>query len=256
MSTPAQPQYPVLAIFGEDAGPSYIQLPIPVPSQQAVTPGASSFTDGFPPQNFVAPANGGVPPRGVDFNGLFYMLSAYAFMLEQGGLRQFSAATATAISGYPQGALIAKANGVGFWFNTIAGNTTNPDTSSISVTTAAGWIGWNPEGNALVADSPAGTVNNYNASGNLNAGTRFLDVTTGSGSVIITGISAALAYDGQVLTVAKADSGAGSVTLEAMNGGSTATNQLRLPGGGTILGAQYAYQTLRYQKAVGLWLPA
>jgi len=248
-----QPSYPITEPFGESAGGAYIQLPIPVASQIGTTPGAASFTDGFVPLNFVAPASGGVPPRGVDFNGILYMISQYAAMIEAGGLAQFRAATATALGGYPAGAVLAKANGKGLWFNTTAANSTNPDTSSISVATAAGWVGWNPEGNALVTDSPSGTVNNYNASGNLNAGTRFLDVTTGAGNVVVTGIAAG--YDGQTLTVSKADSGAGTLTLNAMNSGSLAANQLRITGGGIILPSQYANITLRYQGAVSLWIP-
>ena len=36
---------------------------IPVPSQIGITPGAASFTDGFPPLTATPIGSGGIPPR-------------------------------------------------------------------------------------------------------------------------------------------------------------------------------------------------
>ena len=48
---------------------------IPVPSQISVTPGAASYTDGFPPLTMTPKASGGVPPFGQDMNGILYAIT-------------------------------------------------------------------------------------------------------------------------------------------------------------------------------------
>lgn len=123
--------------------PSPIQLPfansgtrntIPVPSQIPVTAGRASFTDGFPPLTRTPLAAGGVPPFGEDFNGLFYAITTIQQWQTSGGLFPYSAAQATAIGGYPKGALLLKSTGAGFWVNSVDGNATDPDAGG------AGWV--------------------------------------------------------------------------------------------------------------------
>lgn len=122
--------------------PSKIVLPwansgtkntIPVPSQISVTPGAASFTDGFPPLTFTAPSAGGVPPFGADFNGIFNAITAILRWQSGGGMFQYDATWSSDNSGYPKGAILLKANESGFWVNTTDNNTTDPDTGG------AGW---------------------------------------------------------------------------------------------------------------------
>lgn len=131
--------------------PSKIELPwadsgtkntIPVASQIGVTPGAASFTTGFPPLNFMPIAAGGVPPFGADFNGIFYAITAILRWQSAGGSFTYDATYADAIGGYPKGAWLERADGGGFWLNTVDGNSTDPD---------AGGAGWVPGFNFGVA---------------------------------------------------------------------------------------------------------
>lgn len=111
---------------------------IPNVSQIGITPGAASYTDGFPPLTFTPIAAGGVPPFGADFNGILNALSAWVLWFTAAGTAApWNSTYSTAIGGYPKGALIPKATLDGFWLNTTDNNTTNPDT---------GGAGWNDSG--------------------------------------------------------------------------------------------------------------
>jgi hypothetical protein len=110
---------------------------IPVQSQIPVTPGAASYTDGFPPLTMVDPTEGGVGPSGLDFNGIFFALSALSRWFNAGSGFVYDAAFAAAIGGYPVGARVLLAGGSGYWRNTVDNNSSNPD---------AGGAGWVPDG--------------------------------------------------------------------------------------------------------------
>src|SRR5574340_119594 len=92
--------------------PSKIQLPfassgtkntIPVPSQIGITPGAASYTDGFPPLTFTALTAGGIPPDGADVNGVLNAITAIKQWQSAGGHFKYDSAFSTAIGGYPAG---------------------------------------------------------------------------------------------------------------------------------------------------------
>lgn len=110
---------------------------IPVPSQISSTPGAASYTDGFPPLTMEAVSAGGVPPSGLDFNGLLFAMSATDVWDNAGGGYLYDSAFAATIGGYPQGARVLQASGLGYWLSIVDNNTSNPDT---------GGAGWMPEG--------------------------------------------------------------------------------------------------------------
>lgn len=237
--------YPITEVFGASAGSPYIQLPIPVASQIGITDGAASFTDAFPPLTFVNPTTGGTPPRGVDFNGITYMLSQYAVGLQQGLLCGYNAAVSTEIGGYPLGALLASADGTTFWFNTTAGNTSDPDTGG------AGWLSFQPPSSAYISAAPAAGANNdYDAGGALNASVSTLDLNPPA-DCSLTGIAAG--DNNQEILITNVS--AFRVTLDALNAGSAAANRLRLAAGGTIL-TQYNATRIRYLTAVNLWVQA
>lgn len=109
---------------------------IPAPSQIEIEDGAASFNDGFPPLTMIPIEEGGVPPAGIDFNGIFYMLSAIAQWVSAGGTFQYDEDFAESLytGGYPEGAVVRKADNTGFWFCTVDGNQTNPDLGG------AGWV--------------------------------------------------------------------------------------------------------------------
>lgn len=121
--------------FGSSAGAGYINNPIPVASQIGVTPGAASYTDGFPPLTMTPATAGGVNPFGQDFNGILFALSANIAALSGGQNYTFNSTWATANGGYAVGAIVAMVSGQGYWINQSSGNTNNPDTSAPS----SGW---------------------------------------------------------------------------------------------------------------------
>jgi hypothetical protein len=99
-----------------------------------------------------------------------------------------------------------------------------------------------------VAVLAAGATNNLALTVGTNIG--FLDLNPTSGASNLTGIAAQ--YDGQILVVTNIHA-ANGVTLNALNGGSLAANQFRLPADITIL--QYSNVTFRYLSAISLWVP-
>lgn len=108
---------------------------VPVPSQIGITPGAASYTDGFPPLTMTPVSQGGVPPSGLDFNGVLNEVSAPVLWQCAGASFPFDSTFAAAVGGYPIGAQVLRADGTGYWFNTIDNNSTNPDTGA----TPTGW---------------------------------------------------------------------------------------------------------------------
>lgn len=107
--------------------------PVPVPSQIGVTPGAASFTDGFPPLNGTPVSAGGIPPFKSDMNGLLYMLSDVDLWMSAGAGFPWNSGYSAAIGGYPKGSRVLNAAGSGYWLSVTDNNTTNPD---------AGGTGW------------------------------------------------------------------------------------------------------------------
>ena len=112
---------------------------IPVASQIGITAGAASLTDGFPPLTRTPIAAGGVPPSGLDMNGILYEMSAIVRWANAGGGYPFDSifATDTNVGGYPKGARIMRADGAGYWYNTTDNNVTDPESAGAA---AAGWV--------------------------------------------------------------------------------------------------------------------
>jgi hypothetical protein len=115
---------------------------VPVPSQIGIANGRASWTDGFPPLNFTPPEAGGVPPFGDDTNGALKQLSQGLQWLQAGGPQPFNSAFATAIGGYPSGAIVASASTVGLlWCSAIDNNITDPDAGP-----SANWFAFSLKG--------------------------------------------------------------------------------------------------------------
>lgn len=137
--------------FGENAGGGYIH-PIPVASQIGITDGAASLHDGFVPLNATPIGAGGVPPDIKDMNGILYEMSAWTRWQAAGGPVFFDGTFASAVGGYPAGALLASTTPGVFWANTVDGNLTDPDGGS-----PVGWVHAAPPAGTL-AEFVAGTV--------------------------------------------------------------------------------------------------
>lgn len=105
-------------------------VPVPDPG----SPGAASWTLGFPPDTAIDPTDGGEPPNRLDMNGGLFEMSAIDLWMSAGAGFPYSSAFSTAVGGYPKGARVLRATGNGYWLSTADTNTTDPDTGG------AGWI--------------------------------------------------------------------------------------------------------------------
>lgn len=120
--------------FASGAGAGYIR-PVPIPSQISITPGAASWTDGFPPLTMTPSGAGGIPPFGQDMNGLLNAETLNMQWKQLGFDYAWSSSVSTAIGGYPSGARLLRSDGLGYWLNLADSNTTNPD-----ATGATNWV--------------------------------------------------------------------------------------------------------------------
>lgn len=123
---------------------------IPVDSQIGIVAGKASLSDGFPPLTRTPLSAGGVPPSGLDMNGILYEMSAIVRWANAGGGYAYDATFATDINvgGYPKGARIMRTDGTGYWFNTVENNVTDPESAGAA---AAGWVPDFTTGAATVA---------------------------------------------------------------------------------------------------------
>jgi hypothetical protein len=128
--------------------PTLIQLPfasggaynaIPVASQVATNAGGASLVDGFPPATRTPLAAGGIPPSGLDMNGILNLITQSIRWAHGGGQYPFNSAFASSanVGGYPSGARLMRADTTGDWINASDGNQTNPDATDGS---AANWV--------------------------------------------------------------------------------------------------------------------
>ena len=99
--------------------------------------GVATYDKGFPAITMQPLSAGGIPPSGKDVNGILYALSLKAQWVDAGMGYPFNTDFATAIGGYPRGAVIPASNGTGSWLNQIDGNTTSPESPSGATT---GWV--------------------------------------------------------------------------------------------------------------------
>lgn len=66
----------------------------------------ASIIGGFPDITMTSIADGGIPPEGKDFNGLFYLATDYKAFLQNGGVITFNQIVSDLIGGYPQDAVL------------------------------------------------------------------------------------------------------------------------------------------------------
>lgn len=86
------------------------------PSSVPVDPtgtNAASLTEGIPPVCSTPLGTGGLPVRRADFNNLGYLATSLNYFLQNGGSFTYDAAVATAIGGYPAGAILRYTDGNG-----------------------------------------------------------------------------------------------------------------------------------------------
>lgn len=123
----------IAAIFAASAAPGYKNT-IPLTQAGIQQPGQASYDVGFSPVNMQPAASGGINPFGQDFNGILNAITAVNQWQCGGGSFPYDATWSSTNGGYPVGACLARADGAGYWFNTVDNNTSNPDTGG------AGWV--------------------------------------------------------------------------------------------------------------------
>jgi microcystin-dependent protein len=79
--------------------PAFLKRPVASGGDRQTIPdvkqvsGGASLTDGFPVETQLPLNEGGICPRRLDFNGLYHMLSAFAFFAQGGGLFTWNSQT-------------------------------------------------------------------------------------------------------------------------------------------------------------------
>lgn len=124
---------------------------IPVASQVGITPGAASLTDGFPPLTRTPVASGGIPPSGLDMNGILFEATAISRWNNAGAGYVYDATFAadSDVGGYPKGARVLRTDGEGYWLCVADNTATDPEAGG------AGWVPDYTSGAATVAMSNA-----------------------------------------------------------------------------------------------------
>ena len=121
---------------------------IPVDSSSStLSAGKATYDSGYPPLTMTAISAGGIPPAGQDMNGILYDITRKQQWRDAGGGFPFDSVFATAIGGYPLGAIIPSSDFTGFWQNTVNNNSVNPE----SAATATGWLPQDFYGSSLVS---------------------------------------------------------------------------------------------------------
>lgn len=132
--------------------PAQVLIPVPFASQGdkntiPVTPSTetgqtnyASYQKGFPLVTMTPLVAGGLPPQGMDMNGILYNITANIGYAQSGGLPTFNADFASTIGGYPLGAVLQSNDGASAYVSMIANNTTDFNESPESIGTS--WLPW------------------------------------------------------------------------------------------------------------------
>lgn len=83
----------------------------------------ASYEAGFPPITMIPTEANGVPPRGVDFNGILYVISSNIQNWNAGVQMKFNSDFCTAIGGYPRGAVLQANDNSASYVSAIDNNT-------------------------------------------------------------------------------------------------------------------------------------
>ncbi len=214
-----------------------------IPLVPTVTPGQASYDLGFPPPTRIPKNMGGVPPFGVDANGILFDVSSNIAWMQGGNPYQWNAAFVAKNTGYAIGAILqSSVDPWRYFYNRSANNANNPDVST------AGWTKFTPVGGQSELQTlvvAAGTVNDVVIAAGIGA----LDLNPTSGNTSISGIVAE--FDGQELSVSNIHA-SNLVTLLSLSGSSAAGNQFRIVADLTIAPGD----TLSIKKftSIGKWL--
>lgn len=128
-----------------------------IPTLPDATPGHASLDLGFPPLTMTPIQNGGVPPSGLDFNGIFNLITQHSVWLNGGGMYVFDAALVTATGGYKAGAVIQSNDKLSAYISLVDSNTVDFNTTPASIGVQwAAFAGAASEGNTAITVTTTG----------------------------------------------------------------------------------------------------
>lgn len=131
---------------------------IQITRQPSQDPEDATYDTGFPPETMIPTDAGGLAPKGLDFNGIFYELSSPIAHYCRGDRIQFDAAYAAAIGGYSKGAILASDDYQKDYISLVDNNTANPNGTNTT------WAVYAGQGSVPVATSTTtGTVKLVNS---------------------------------------------------------------------------------------------
>lgn len=110
--------------------------------QPGQDPEDATWSDGFPNVTMQPTESGGLPPKGMDFNGILNALSATIVHMQKGNLFYFDKAYCDAFGGYQKGAILLADDGTKVFISVADRNTNNPNQNPQSWEVIAG-IGLN-----------------------------------------------------------------------------------------------------------------
>lgn len=216
-----------------------------IPAASDPVTGNAGYDQGFTAINMTPRTAGGIPPFGQDFNGIFFDISTALQFLEAGGSFPYSSAFATAVGGYPLGALVSQSNGSGLWRSTVANNTADPE--------GAG-TGWQPED----AGRTAITMTNANVTLTALQAARSIIIITGTLTANLQLIMPT--YVKQWLIV-NSCTGAFTITVKTASGSGIvipAATTASVYGDGTNIGSASGIRSVKRQvfTATGTYTPS
>lgn len=203
MSTPTPPSLVAAFTFGGVVNVDYTI--IPVPSQVGTSPELASFTTGFPPATRTPRTSGGIPPRGLDMNGILYMATAHVAWAASGNPYIFNPDVVSVTGGYNVGAVVASAVTPSLRFMSLTtNNTQNPDVAT------TGWLPFNIAGAPTETQAPSVAAGSQTIAISNRYG--FIDLNAAAGAATITDFVGGDV--GQIITVTSLHA-TNSVTIQA-----------------------------------------
>lgn len=89
-----------------------------------------TWNDGSPSITLTAKEDGGLPPKGQDFNGVVNAISSHAVFGQNGGRYKWDANVVTEFGGYAKDSIVQSDDGTREYISLIDNNATNPNSST------------------------------------------------------------------------------------------------------------------------------
>ena len=179
-----------------------------IPVAPGVGPQAS-YTEGFPPVTMQAVASGGQPPKGRDFNGLFFDITTHTLWVGAGGQYLFDSALSTAMGGYPKGMVLQDNANTSSYVSAINNNTTDFNTTPAAI--GVSWLPYSGQASSSISVATVGGTTALNA---IQAAARMITVSGVLASNAILTVPAVLAE----LIIINATTGSFSLTVTTVAG--------------------------------------